>query len=132
MPSIEAAEIRKILDSRGDPTVEVDILAEGARGRAAAPSGASTSAHEARAFPEGGVDVAIARFHEDVEPRIIGLELTSQKEVDRLLQQIDGTPDFSRIGGNVAGAVPPPRPKAAAGSPPLPPLPHLRGALAPP
>ena len=55
MPSIEGVAIRKILDSRGDPTVEVDILAEGARGRAAAPSGASTGTHEVRAFPEGGV-----------------------------------------------------------------------------
>ena len=130
MPSIEAAEIRKILDSRGDPTVEVDILAEGARGRAAAPSGASTSAHEARAFPEGGVDVAIARFHEDVEPRIIGLELTSQKEVDRLLQQIDGTPDFSRIGGNVAVAVSLAVAKAAADSLHLPLYRYVGGAFA--
>ena len=130
MPSIDAAEIRKILDSRGDPTVEVDILAEGARGRAAAPSGASTSAHEARAFPEGGVDVAIARFHEDVEPRIIGLELTSQKEVDRLLQQIDGTPDFSRIGGNVAVAVSLAVAKAAADSLHLPLYRYVGGAFA--
>src|SRR2546428_8297142 len=132
MPSIEAAEIRKILDSRGDPTVEVDILAEGARGRAAAPSGASTSTHEARAFPEGGVDVAIARFHEDVEPRIIGLELTSQKEVDRLLQQIDGTPDFSRIGGNVAVAVSLAVAKAAADSLHLPLFRYVGGGFAPP
>src|SRR3970282_1450931 len=104
------------LDSRGDPTVEVDILAEGSRGRAAAPSGASTGAHEVRALPEGGVDAAIARFHEDVEPRLIGLEVTAQKEVDGVLQQIDGTPDFSRIGGNVAVATSLAVAKAAANS----------------
>jgi len=130
MPSIEAAEIRKILDSRGDPTVEVDILAEGSRGRAAAPSGASTGAHEVRAFPEGGVDAAIARFHEDVEPRLIGLEVTAQKEVDGLLQQIDGTPDFSRIGGNVAVAVSLAVAKAAANSFGLPLYRYVGGAFA--
>jgi enolase len=130
MPSIEAAEIRKILDSRGDPTVEVDILADGSRGRAAAPSGASTGAHEVRAFPEGGVDAAIARFHEDVEPRLIGLEVTAQKEVDGLLQQIDGTPDFSRIGGNVAVAVSLAVAKAAANSFGLPLYRYVGGAFA--
>ncbi len=130
MPSIEGAEIRKILDSRGDPTVEVDILAEGSRGRAAAPSGASTGAHEVRALPEGGVDAAIARFHEDVEPRLIGLEVTAQKEVDGLLQQIDGTPDFSRIGGNVAVAVSLAVAKAAANSFGLPLYRYVGGAFA--
>ncbi len=130
MPSIEAAEIRKVLDSRGDPTVEVDILAEGSRGRAAAPSGASTGAHEVRALPEGGVDAAIARFHEDVEPRLIGLEVTAQKEVDGLLQQIDGTPDFSRIGGNVAVATSLAVAKAAANSFGLPLYRYVGGAFA--
>ncbi len=130
MPSIEAAEIRKILDSRGDPTVEVDILAEGSRGRAAAPSGASTGTHEVRAFPEGGVDVAIARFREDIEPRLIGLEVTAQKEVDGLLQQIDGTPDFSRVGGNVAVATSLAVAKAAADSFGLPLYRYVGGAFA--
>ncbi|HTD81317.1 MAG TPA: phosphopyruvate hydratase [Thermoplasmata archaeon] len=130
MPSIEAAEIRKILDSRGDPTVEVDILAEGARGRAAAPSGASTGTHEVRAFPEGGVDAAIPRFREEIEPRLIGLEVTAQKDIDGLLQQIDGTPDFSRIGGNVAVATSLAVAKAAANSFALPLFRYLGGAFA--
>src|SRR2546425_8930240 len=130
MPSLEAVEIRKILDSRGDPTIEVDVLCEGARGRAAAPSGASTGTHEVKAFPEGGVDTAIARFREDIEPRIIGLDVTAQKEVDRLLQQIDGTPNFSRIGGNVAVAVSLAVAKAAADSLGLPLYRYVGGAFA--
>src|SRR5437879_4803083 len=130
MPSLEAVEIRKILDSRGDPTIEVDVLCEGARGRAAAPSGASTGTHEVKAFPEGGVDTAIARFREDIEPRISGLDGTAQKEVDRLLQQIDGTPDFSRIGGNVAVAVSLAVAKAAADSLHLPLYRYVGGAFA--
>src|SRR2546422_4268369 len=130
MPSIEALEIRRILDSRGDPTVEVDVLAEAARGRAAAPSGASTSTHEARAFPEGGVDVGIARFLEEVEPRLLGLDVTSQKEVDRLLQEIDGTSNFSRLGGNVAVATSLAVAKAAANSAGLPLYRYIGGAFA--
>src|SRR3989441_9168925 len=131
MPSLEAVEIRKILDSRGDPTIEVDVLCEGARGRAAAPSGASTGTHEVKAFPEGGVDTAIARFREDIEPRIIGLDVTAQKEVDRLLQEIDGTPNFSRIGGNGAVAGSLAGAKAAADSLGLPPYRYVGGAVAP-
>jgi enolase len=130
MPSIEAVEIRKVLNSRGEPTVEVDVLADGALGRAAAPSGASTGTHEAQAFPEGGVDVGIARFREEVEPRLIGLEATAQKDTDRLLQVIDGTPNFSRIGGNVAVAASLAVAKAAAGSLGLPLYRYVGGAFA--
>ena len=130
MPSIEAADIRRILDSRGDATVEVDVHADGVRGRAAAPSGASTSRHEARAFPEGGVEVGIDRFREEVEPRLLGMEVTSQKEADRLLQEIDGTSDFSRLGGNVAVAASLAVAKAAAASLGLPLYRYLGGAFA--
>ncbi len=130
MPSIETATIRKVLDSRGDPTVEVDIAVDGVRGRAAAPSGASTSAHEARAFPEGGVDAGIARFLEEVEPRLLGLDATAQKEVDTLLQEIDGTPSFSRIGGNVAVATSLAVAKAAAAALGLPLYRYVGGTLA--
>ncbi|HVG36328.1 MAG TPA: hypothetical protein VNA10_01215, partial [Thermoplasmata archaeon] len=72
MPSIDGASIRKILDSRGNPTVEVEIHAGRVTGRAAAPSGASTGTHEPKALPEGGVDEAIRTFHESVEPKIKG------------------------------------------------------------
>src|SRR3972149_2349911 len=130
MPSIEAATIRKVLDSRGDPTVEVDISVDGVRGRAAAPRGASTSAPAARALPEGVVDAGIARFKEEVEPRLLGLEATAQKEVDALLQEIDGTPSFSRIGGNVAVATSLAVAKAAAAALGLPLYRYVGGALA--
>src|SRR3989449_8796274 len=131
MPSLESVEIRKVLDSRGDPTIEVGGVCEGARGRAAAPSGASTGTHEVKAFPDGGVDTAIARFREDIEPRILGLDVTAQKEVDRLLQEIDGTPNFSRIGGDVAVAGSLAVAQAAADSPGLPPYRYVGGGVAP-
>ena len=130
MPSIEAFEIRKILDSRGEPTVEVDVFAGHARGRAAAPSGASTSTYEVQAFPDGGVDERIARFREEVEPRLIGLDVTSQKEADRLLVEIDGTPSFTRLGGNVAVAVSLAIAKTAADSLGLPLYKYVGGAFA--
>ena len=110
--------------------MEVDVLAEGARGRAAAPSGASTSTHEAQAFPEGGVDVGIARFREEVEPRLVGLEATAQEEADRLLVEIDGTTNFSRLGGNIAVAVSLAIAKAAADSLGLPLYRYVGGAFA--
>ncbi len=130
MPSIEAAAIRKILDSRGEPAVEVDIFADGVLGRAAAPSGASTSGHEVQAFPEGGVDAGISRFREDVEPRLIGVEATAQKDVDRLLHEIDGTSAFRRIGGNVATATSLAVAKAAAAGLGLPLYRYVGGAFA--
>jgi len=114
MPSIDAAKIRKILDSRGDPTVEVEIHAGGVLGRAAAPSGASTGTYEAVAFPGGDVAAAIARFQAEVRPRLLGVDVTGQLTVDRLLHEVDGTATFARIGGNVAVATSLAAAKAAA------------------
>ncbi len=104
MATIEHASIRRILDSRGNATVEVDLRAGGLF-RVAAPSGASTGAHEAQAFPEGGVDEALRLFSKEIAPRLLGRDVADQAGLDRLLQEIDGTPNFSRIGGNVAVAV---------------------------
>ena len=104
MPAIDALRIRKILDSRGNATVEVDVRAGDVVGRAAAPSGASTGKHEVAAWPKGGVDEGIALFRKNVATRLRGVEASSQAEVDTLLHTIDGTKDFSRIGGNVAVA----------------------------
>ena len=114
MPAIEAVSIRTILDSRGNPTVEVDLRAAGHVGRAAAPSGASTGTHEVPAFPKGGVEEAIRIFRSDVTPRVMGRETGDQAGLDRLLHEIDGTPNFSRIGGNVPVAVSLANAKAAA------------------
>ncbi|MGQ0798388.1 MAG: phosphopyruvate hydratase [Methanobacteriota archaeon] len=105
MPSVDALLARKILDSRGDATVEVDVVVGRVRGRAAAPRGASTGTHEAQAFPTGGVDAALETFRRDVAPRLKGHDVTDQAGIDRLLREIDGTRNFARIGGNVAVAV---------------------------
>src|SRR6059036_370859 len=114
MPSIDGASIRKILDSRGNATIEVEILAGNVTGRAAAPSGASTGAHEPKAFPEGGVDEAIRIFRESVGPPIEGREVSDQPGLDRTLREIDVTRNFARIGCNVATAVSLANAKAAA------------------
>jgi enolase len=101
---IEHADIRKILDSRGNPTVEVDVYAGAGMGTAAAPSGASTGIHEVKAFPEGGVDQGIKLFREKVLPELIGMWVFDQREIDAVLHEVDGTDDFSLIGGNIAVA----------------------------
>ncbi len=105
MPSIDAASIRKVLDSRGNLTVEVEIRAGRASGRAAAPSGASTGTHEPPALPPGGIDEAIRTFHDRVVPRVKGRDVANQVGLDRALREIDGTPNFARLGCNVATAV---------------------------
>ena len=100
---------REILDSRGNPTVEVDvILKDGSLGRASVPSGASTGifeAHElrdtqsARYFGKG-VDGAVANIHSEIAPALIGRSAANQEEIDRILRQLDGTPNKSRLGAN--------------------------------
>src|SRR5713226_10282344 len=114
MPSIEGASIRRILDSRGNATVEVDLQAGRAFGRAAAASGASTGKYEPPAFPKGDVPAAIREFRTTVAPRLRGLDVEDQVGLDSTLHAIDGTDDFSRIGGNVATAVSIAAAKAAA------------------
>lgn len=105
MPTISAVKIRKILDSRGNPTVEVDVFAgEKAIGRAAAPSGASKGVFEVVEYPKEGLDFGIVRFRESVVPKLVGTDPTDQKGFDRLLHEVDRTKDFSFIGGNIATA----------------------------
>jgi enolase len=99
---------REILDSRGNPTVEVDvILASGARGRAAVPSGASTGEHEAVELRDGGdrfggksVQVAVAFVNEEIADVLEGFEALEQREIDRELIMLDGTENKSRLGAN--------------------------------
>ena len=114
MPSIDGASIRKILDSRGNATIEVEIRAGSVTGRAAAPSGASTGAHEPKALPDGGVEEAMRIFRESVGPGIKGREVSDQAGLDRTLREIDGTRNFARIGCNAATAVSLANAKAAA------------------
>jgi len=108
---------RKILDSRGNPTVEVDIWAKSEDGRegfgrAAAPSGASRGKHEVVAFPEGGVEESLAMV-EELGKKLVGTEL-DQKSIDRFCWEFDGTPDLHRVGGNAVVAISMAAAKAAA------------------
>jgi len=107
--SIKTIKAREILDSRGNPTVEVDVvLAGGARGRAAVPSGASTGAHEAIELRDGdssryrgkGVQRAVANVHDIIAPALAGLDATRQGLMDRRMTDLDGTPNKSRLGAN--------------------------------
>ncbi len=104
MTLIAGVRLRTVLDSRGNPTVEADVLTEsGGFGRAAAPSGASTGAHEAVERPPGE---AIAAAREHAIPRLVGEAYAgNQREVDAALHAADGTEDFSEIGANSAVAV---------------------------
>src|SRR2546428_11086645 len=104
MPAIESRRVGRILDSRGNPTVEVAVRAGGVVGRAAAPSGASTGKFEVAAWPKGGVDAAVAAFPKGIAAKLKGHPAEDQGAVDRVLHQVDGSKDFSRIGGNVAVA----------------------------
>ena len=108
MPAIEAVGAREILDSRGNPTVEVEVLLEdGTFARAAVPSGASTGAFEAVELRDGGerylgkgVRNAVVAVAEIIEPEIIGEEATEQRVIDQILIDLDGTPDKSKLGAN--------------------------------
>jgi enolase len=106
--SIEAVGAREILDSRGNPTVEVEVaLDDGTLSRAAVPSGASTGAFEAVELRDGGdryggkgVGQAVNAVLDDINPEIIGLEASEQRILDQALRDLDGTPDKSRFGAN--------------------------------
>ncbi|MDD4308382.1 MAG: phosphopyruvate hydratase [Thermoplasmata archaeon] len=130
MSFIENATARKILDSRGNPTVEVEILTESGYGIAAAPSGASTGEHEVLSFPKKGVDASLKVFEDEVLPQIVGMDSAEQRVLDTLLHHIDGTPNFSRMGGNMSVAISLAAAKAAASSYGMPLYMYLGGALA--
>ncbi|MCB1428469.1 MAG: phosphopyruvate hydratase, partial [Nitratireductor sp.] len=99
---------REILDSRGNPTVEVDVILEdGSMGRAAVPSGASTGAHEAVELRDGGarylgkgVQKAVAAVNGELFDALSGMEAENQMAIDRLMIELDGTPNKSRLGAN--------------------------------
>jgi enolase len=126
MTIIEAIELRTILDSRGNPTVEAEITTAGGFGRAAAPSGASTGAAEARVLPPG---TAIEHAVQNLIPALIGMDAADQEGFDDQLRDIDGTANFSEIGANVAVALSLANAKAAASSLGLPLFRYLGGAF---
>ncbi|OBB37430.1 MULTISPECIES: phosphopyruvate hydratase [unclassified Mycobacterium] len=108
MPTIDQVGAREILDSRGNPTVEVEVLlGDGSFARAAVPSGASTGEHEAVELRDGGsryggkgVEKAVEAVLDEIGPAIIGLQADDQRLVDQALLDLDGTPDKSRLGAN--------------------------------
>ncbi|MGB7970202.1 MAG: phosphopyruvate hydratase [Methanobacterium sp.] len=113
---IEDIRVRKILDSRGNPTLEVDVVTWNGFGRAAAPSGASTGAREVVAFPEGGVDKIIGEVEDIISSELIGMDAEDLNEIDLVLKEIDGTDNLASIGGNTTVAVSMATAKAAASS----------------
>ena len=127
MTRITSVSLRRILDSRGDSTVEADVLTEsGGFGRGAAPSGASTGEYEAVELPAGE---AIAKAREYAVPRVEGVYAGDQRAVDAALHAADGTDDFSAIGANSAVAVSMAAAKAAADVLGAPLYQHLGGAF---
>jgi enolase len=105
---------REILDSRGNPTVEAEVILEsGVRGRAAVPSGASTGAHEAVELRDGdrkrylgkGVLQAVANVNGPIAKALLGFEAREQLDIDRTMTELDGTPDKGRLGANAILAV---------------------------
>lgn len=124
---IEDVRVRKILDSRGNATVEVDILTWNGFGRAAAPSGASTGSREVVAFPDGGVDKIISEVEDLISSELIGMDAEDIADIDLVLKEIDGTGNYASIGGNTTVAVSMAVAKAAAASYNLPLYKYLGG-----
>ena len=137
--SISKIWSREILDSRGNPTIEVEVtLAEGAWGRAAVPSGASTGAHEAVELRDGdisrysgkGVAHAVEHVHGDIAKRITGMDAMDQAGVDAAMCEMDGTPNKARLGANAILGVSLAVARAAAAAQQLPLYRHLGGEAA--
>ena len=135
MASIDALIAREILDSRGNPTVEVEVaLDDGTVSRAAVPSGASTGAFEAVELRDGGeryqgkgVERAVAAVEDEIAPEVLGFEASEQRLVDQLMIDLDGTPNKERLGANAILGVSLAVAKAAADSANLPLFRYLGG-----
>ena len=114
MSYIIEVHARQILDSRGNPTVEVDVLTDdGAMGRAAVPSGASTGIHEAAELRDNdkkkylgkGVLKAVKNVNTSIADALIGFDITSQAAIDQVMIDLDGTPNKTKLGANAILAV---------------------------
>ena len=139
MSAILDIHAREILDSRGNPTVEVDVMLEdGSFGRAAVPSGASTGAHEAMELRDGdkkrymgkGVSKAVTAVNGEIFDQLIDLDATDQLAIDRAMIALDGTPNKARLGANAILGVSLAVAKAAAESSALPLYRYVGGAAA--
>jgi len=102
---IEKIKARKVYNSRGEPTVEVDAWVSGCLGRAAAPAGKSKGGKEVMYYPEGGVDESIRLINGELAEKLVGVDASDHANVDEVLKKFDGTEDFRRLGGNAAFAV---------------------------
>src|SRR3954451_22397358 len=138
MAIIEAVGAREILDSRGNPTVEVEVvLSDGTFARAAVPSGASTGAFEAVELRDGdaryggkGVTKAVNAVIDEIGPELVGYDATEQRLIDQVLIELDGTPDKGRLGANAILGVSLAIAKAAAESADIPLFRYVGGANA--
>ncbi len=136
MPKITSVHARQILDSRGNPTVEADVVTDsGHFGRAAVPSGASTGAHEAVELRDGdaktylgrGVLHAVKNVNTELAKAVIGMDCSNQSAIDQALRDADGTPNKARLGANAILAVSMAAARAAAQSQNLPLFQYLGG-----
>jgi enolase len=139
MPTITSVYARQILDSRGNPTVEADVVTDsGHFGRAAVPSGASTGAHEAVELRDGdsavylgkGVLKAVDHVNSELAQAVVGLEVTDQAELDMAMLDADGTPNKARLGANAILAVSLAAARAAAQASGLPLFQYVGGVTA--
>jgi enolase len=103
--TIEDIIARKILNGRGEETIEIDVITTSGFGRASAPAGKSRGKAEVVYYPKDGVDQAVKKVEELVAPELVGLNADFQEELDRTLHEIDGSKDFRAIGGNTAFAI---------------------------
>ena len=139
MPNIIKVTGREIIDSRGNPTVEVEVLLRsGVTGRASVPSGASTGSHEAlelrdkdpKRYLGRGVQKAVRNIHRVIGPKLLGMDVLDQEEIDTAMLQWDGTPNKTRLGANAILGVSLACAKAAANHLDVPLYQHLGGISA--
>lgn len=104
MNEIKEIKLRKILDSRGNFSVECEVVGDSFFGRCSAPSGASVGKYEAVAYPKG-VDDSIEFAKANLLPKLIGVDVTQQRKIDSIIREADGTDNFSKLGGNTAIAI---------------------------
>ncbi len=122
---IKDINLRKIIDSRGNPTVEADIITNDSFGRAAAPAGASTGTFEAQAWPKNDVDLGLSNAKENLIPSLIGISSNDQETFDNTIKEKDETKNLQNVGGNIAVALSLACAKAAADSKKIPLFEHV-------
>lgn len=122
---IKDIKLRKIIDSRGNSTVEADISTNDGFGRAAAPAGASTGTFEAQAWPENNVDLGISNARKKLIPLLTGIPANDQKAFDDIIRNEDGTKNLQNVGGNISVALSLACAKAAADSKNIPLFEHV-------